>query len=300
MEDDAGGYLAGSEKTSRPIIAASSFGAKGSEAGQLNEPRGLAVTAEGNLAIADSKNGRVAVFSPEGEFLSSFGEGTLSAEVSGVGDVVCDPSGAYYVADTWNHSIRKYSSEGTLLGSVSESLDGANRGNLFGPRGIAVDSAGRVYVTDTGFCFVRVYDSELNPLYSWGGKGKSPGNLVEPVGIAIDSKDRVYVADTGNGRIQRFDLEGRLDGEYKTLELVETDSVSGIEPYLVVLPDDRIAVTYSNESSMWIIDPEKRSADPCRIMRPNFNQPIGIAVGTDNHVWIGDRASSRIARVKIK
>jgi sugar lactone lactonase YvrE len=299
VEEGAGGYLEGSEKEPRSLAATFSFGVNGSEPGQLDQPRGMTLTPEGNIAVADSKNGRISIFKPDGQFLSSFGEGTLSAEVSGVGDLVCDASGLFYVADTWNHQIRKFSPEGAIIKSASVALDGSNRTNLFGPRGIALDSQGRVYVTDTGFCYVRVYDADLKPLYSWGGKGNAAGSFMEPVGVAIDSKDRVYVADTGNGRIQRFDREGNFDAEFLTLELVETESVSGIEPYLEVLPDDRIVVTYSNDSSFWLIDPDKKTANKFKVYRPSMEKPIGIASDKSGNVWIGDIGAQKIARIEL-
>jgi hypothetical protein len=79
---------------------------------------------------------------------------------------------------------------------------------FWGPRDIAVDSQGRVYVSDTGNKRVRVYDSEGNYLLDIGSGGSAQGQLDEPSGLVIHPDGRVFVADTWNRRISVFNGEG--------------------------------------------------------------------------------------------
>jgi predicted membrane-bound mannosyltransferase/streptogramin lyase len=297
--EESEGYLEGSELPAAPLPAQASFGTRGSGPGQFDQPRGLAITPDGNLAVADSKNGRIQILSPDGKFLSEFGRGILSPEVSGVGSVVCNREGEFYVADTWNHAVRKFSTDGKLLANTIEAMQGSGRTRMFGPRGIAVNSRGEVFVTDTGNRYVRVFDRDLQPLFSWGGVGGGPGQFNEPVGIAIDDKDRVYVADTGNGRIQRFSAKGEFEAQYLTLDPL-AQNVIQVEPYLAVLSGGRLAVTFSTAASLWIVDTETMKARIRRISQPNLQSPVGVVADGEGNLWVGCKASSSIVRLKMQ
>jgi len=292
------GYLEGSEKPPRPLRPERTFASRGSGPGQFEEPRGLVQTPEGNLAVVDSKNGRVQVLSATGEFVLEFGKGVLNPEYSGPSDIACDLQGNYYVADTWNHALRKFNPRGELLGSVNSwSGPGQPSVGLFGPRGVALNSQGVVFITDTGNKFVRAYTPDLKPLLSWGGSGQEPGRFIEPVGITVDPQDRVYVADTDNGRIQRFNADGQFDKGFLTFAPMDNEIVV-MEPHLDVLPDGRLVTSISSTGSVWVIDPELMTAGVYRILAPNFLQPLGVASDGKGRFWVTNRSGSTIAQVK--
>ena len=80
---------------------------------------------------------------------------------------------------------------------------------FWGPRDVAVDTAGRVYVVDTGNKRVVIFAADGNYISQFGSAGLGPGQFDEPVGIAFDQR-AVYVADTWNQRIQVFQAEDQL------------------------------------------------------------------------------------------
>ncbi|MCU0464276.1 MAG: NHL repeat-containing protein [Anaerolineae bacterium] len=80
---------------------------------------------------------------------------------------------------------------------------------FWGPRDVAIDSAGNVYIADTGNKRVRVYSAEGVWLRDIGSGGSGEGQLDEPTGLAVSADGRLFVADTWNRRIAVFDLEGR-------------------------------------------------------------------------------------------
>ena len=77
------------------------------------------------------------------------------------------------------------------------------------PTNLALDSRGRIYVTDTWNCRIQVFDPEGNFVLAFGTQGVQPGRFVRPKGIAIDSEDHVYVVDSEFNNFQIFTPEGK-------------------------------------------------------------------------------------------
>jgi len=77
-------------------------------------------------------------------------------------------------------------------------------GLLSRPKGVATDSFGHVYVVDSLFHTLQVFDASGRFLLNLGGQGRSPGEFWLPTGIFIGEKDTIYVADSHNRRVQVF------------------------------------------------------------------------------------------------
>jgi len=108
------------------------------------------------------------------------------------------------VADTYNHRVQVFSSNGIFLGKWG-SL-GTEDGEFNYPKGIAVDSGGNVYVADTYNHRVQVFSSNGIFLGKWGSLGTEDGQFNYPHEVAVDKYNEVvYVADTYNNRIQAFE-----------------------------------------------------------------------------------------------
>jgi len=91
------------------------------------------------------------------------------------------------------------------LGSAWAQVDGFD-----GPKGVAFDAQGNLYVADTGHSRIVVYDSDFAFVRAFGEEGKAPGQLLHPQGLASDPQGRLLVADTGNHRVQVFSREGNF------------------------------------------------------------------------------------------
>lgn len=81
---------------------------------------------------------------------------------------------------------------------------GDGDGQFNEPSGVAIDSAGNVYVADTANHRIQKFDDQGNFLLKWGSSGSGAGQFDAPKGVAVDSADNVYVVDSGNHRIQKF------------------------------------------------------------------------------------------------
>ncbi len=138
--------------------------------------------------------------------------------------IATDSAGNVYVADSSYQTIRKITPAGvmsTLAGTdrVSDYADGMGAAARFSyPRGIATDSAGNVYVADTGNQVIRKITpaGAVSTLAGTAGvEGHADGigvaaSFSQPWGIAADSTDNVYVADTGNHTIRKITPAGAV------------------------------------------------------------------------------------------
>ena len=201
--------------------------------GQLSQPRGVAVDAEGNAYVADFGNDRIQKFGPQLQFIKDWGErGDLPSQFKQPGAVAVGPDGLVYVADTWNQRVQVFTPEGEFKREWTD--------KYYGPRGIAVAPSGTVYLADTGNHRVRKFSPDGVEQLNWGGLGKEPGQFTEPVGIAVDKDGKVYVVDNGNARLQIFDADGKLLSSFP-VEGWEQKVFS--EPHVTVATDGTIWVS---------------------------------------------------------
>jgi streptogramin lyase len=174
----------------------------------VDDPRGMAIDARGNIIIADYGYRRIFIFDDQKNFLSSFstvvdGDKLDVYSMPRPIDVAVDSQGAIYVCYDNTFGVRKFTSSGQISPDFPKDLKISGSDMKLG--GIAVCPAhGDIFVTDVTKNMVHKLDSKGNLVTSWGRFGYLPGYFNKPMGIAVDSKDRVYVVDTANSRVQIF------------------------------------------------------------------------------------------------
>lgn len=123
----------------------------------------MAIAPDGSLYVADTGNHRIQQFDAHGNFVRQWGgQGAGNGQFNEPWGVAVAPDGQFvYVCDTWNHRIQKFTADGkfVLAWGTNGVTDGqlGQQGIFWGPRAVAVDSLGRVYVTDTGNSACRSY-----------------------------------------------------------------------------------------------------------------------------------------------
>jgi hypothetical protein len=195
----------------------------------LNYAHGVGTDVSGNVYIADTKNNRIRrVSAATGAITAVAGNGTAgyagdngaaaAASLNNPYGVTTDSAGNIYISDTYNHRIRKvlYSS-GTITtiagnGNPLWTGDGvATAVGLNGPRGLAFDQDGNLYVADTDNHRIRMIDP-LGTISTIAGTGTATfsdgpaasAGLNTPTGVAVDSDGNIYIADSGNNRIRKI------------------------------------------------------------------------------------------------
>jgi uncharacterized protein YjiK len=196
-------------------------------AAQLNAPYGVALDVGGNLYIADTENHRVRkVWASSGVITTVAGTGAsgykgdggpaTAAQLNAPRGIAVDAGGNLYIADTFNHRVRKVWARGGTIstamlalggtistvagtGSAGYSGDGGSAvaAQLASPNGVALDAIGNLYIADTDNDRVRevragsgiIVTAQADPLSS-------------PAGVALDADNTLYIADTYNNRVR--------------------------------------------------------------------------------------------------
>jgi hypothetical protein len=209
----------------------------------LNQPKSVVADPAGNVFVTDSRNKRIRrIDAASGTIVTVAGNGKLGFGGDGGpplqasfnmqednenpepgGSIAYDPAeGALYLADTYNHRVRKVDLAlqvvTTVAGSGTRGFGGdggpATGAALNGPRDVEVGPDGRLYIADTDNHRIRVLDRRTGIITTVAGAGQ-PGfagdrgaarsaRFFRPWGIAHGPDGALYVADTRNNRIRRI------------------------------------------------------------------------------------------------
>jgi len=158
------------------------------------------------------------------------------------------------------------------------------------PYGVATDSAGRVYVSDTGLGAVVVFDRTARSVRTIGDSGRI--RLVTPIGIALDDQERLFVADAGLSQVFRFDANGDA-----VLALGRDQGLKSPAGIAIDRNRHRLYVvdTQLHQILLYSTDGEFQGRWGQRgPAAGEFNFPTNVAVDTAGNVYVVDTGNFRV------
>ncbi len=231
--------------------------------------------------VVDTNNHTVRVVTSSGVVTTLAGLAGSSGSTNGTGSaarfntpqgIAVDGSGTVYVADTFNHSIRRVAAGGVVttlagLASTPSNVDGPDSVARFKfPQGVAVGSSGTVYVGDTNNHTIRSVTSGgvVTTLAGFVDFGSTDGTgsgarFGQPFGAAVDATGTVYVADRSNHTIRKI-------------------TSTGVVSTLAGSPGSSGATDATGSAA-------------------RFNSPLGIAVDGAGFVYVADQFNCKIRKI---
>ena len=304
---------------------------------RFHGPGAVAVDAQGNVFVADTQNNRIRKVAVDGTVTTLAGSSQGYAE--GVGTaakfdrpsgIAIDKGGVIYVADSFNHRIRRVLPDGTvstLAGSASGYGDAASTLAKFNqPAGVAVDAAGAVFVADYANHMIRRIDpagqvttlaggvSAIGlPVAGWVDGVGGNARLSQPWGITLGPGGVLYFTEADNGSVRKLDTDGRVTtivGNYQGF--VDGRGVLGPRlsspASLAVLGDGSIAVADKGNHAIRRIHPDGSVVTLAGGSKGwldgmgtevKLSGPMGIALDKSGDLHVADTSGHRIRRLSV-
>jgi RHS repeat-associated protein len=243
----------------------------------FRHPSFIAIDATGTLFVSDQQNHRIRKISPSGVVSSFVGSGSIGS-ANGTGTAASfqypmgmafDASGNLFVADAYNHKIRKITPSGVVSDFAGSGAAGAANGagasaSFNRPMGLAFDTAGNLYVADRDNAMIRKITPAgvVSTLAGSLPRGyvDGPGNVAKlnTNNLIVDADGNIYVVDQGNNMIRKVSPSGEVSTLAGSLTAGDANGTGSI-----VL----------------------------------FNSPFGISKGPDDAMYIVENAANRIRKM---
>jgi sugar lactone lactonase YvrE len=292
---------------------------------------GLALDNKGNIYVADSHNNLIRKINSDGEVTTVAGSGAAGS-VDGKGAaasffnpvaLTVDKKGNVYVADKQNNLIRKISPDGTVITIAGRWEKDENNGGKFRlfdyPTGIAADSSGNIYVTDSFHDKIRKIgtDGKIITLAGNGTPGSKDGigtsaSFYVPGGVAADSKGNLYVSDTYNNLIRKISSAGVVTTMAGRLKKGWANGKGAAASFshpagIAVDKNGNIYVADTGNNLIRKISPdgmvttfaglEARGSKNGDVKTASFFGPMGVAVDTAGNVYVADYQNNLVREI---
>ena len=266
-----------------------SFGQKGESVGMLNGPWGVAVNDQDEIAVTDTWNHRVSVFSSDGTHLRSFGSrGQNDGELKYPTGIAFDNVGNIVVADNNNHRVQVFDRNGNFLSNFGER--GSRDNQLECPLGLSINSNSDIIVADRGNKLIKIFSSSGEYLRKFSGAG----SFVNPY-HCIQHGQYFIVSDDGDHSIKMFNLEGNFrfkfgkqgnkDGEFNQPHCLSVNK----EGLLMVCDGGNRRVQLFELSGKFVTKIGSEGSE-----RGEFKLPLSTANLSDGRIVVSDFSNNRI------
>ena len=306
---------------------------------RLAYPISVAVDGAGNLFIADSGNYRIRKVDTAGVITTVAGTGesgfsgdggpATAARLRTPRGLAVDGMGNLFIADRYDNRIRMVDAAGiitTVAGTGESGFSGdggqAVGARLYGPRGLAVDGAGNLFIADTFNDRIRKVGS-AGVVTTIAGTGESgdggpavDARLAFPEGVAVDGAGNLFMADLIDHRIRRVDTAGVIttivgtgergfSGDGGAAVAARLDSPRGVAVdgagnfFIADSGNGRIRRVDTAGVITTVAGTGERgfSGDGGPAVAARLDGPIGLAMDGAGNLFITDSGNGRIRRV---
>jgi sugar lactone lactonase YvrE len=315
-------------------------------AATLSSPSSIAIDAQFNVFVADTANQRVRRIDGQSGIITTVaGNGTVGsggdngpavdAALSTPKAIAIDASGNLDIADTGNGLIRRVSATSGVISTIAGRSGSTAIGDsgpaiaaqFAGLRGITLDSAGNLYLADTGNCRVRRISASTGFVATVAGTACGPfggdagpaleATLNAPGDVAVDSHGNLFIADTGNARVRKVDASSGIittlagggsvtagsDGGAATLARLVSPAGLALDGNGNVFFSDAGDNRVRRVSAAGIIGTVAGTGaadfggDGGVAIEAQLNSPAGIALDSFGNLYIADNGNYRVRRV---
>ncbi|MFI1184501.1 NHL repeat-containing protein [Streptomyces sp. NPDC020799] len=262
-----------------------------------------------------------------------------SAQLYGPDGLWVDPAGVLYIADRWNHRVRKvdltaanptiFTVAGTGVAGYNGDGGQATSAQLNQPYGVVMGPAGNLCIGDILNARVRELDTDTPPMiftvagtgvagYNGDGGQATSAQLNQPHGVWVDGEGNLYIADFVDHRVRKVDPSGVIstvagtgvagyNGDGGAATMAQLNAPSNV----VVDAAGNLYITEYQNHAVRRVDPSGvistvagtgvagYNGDGGQATQAQLYFPVGIAMDEEGNLYIGERGNNRVRRVQL-
>jgi sugar lactone lactonase YvrE len=320
------------------VIGESLADVKEPKADKLDSPFGVDFDKQGNMYIVELSGGRVHKLDTAGRFTTIAGDGSKGytgdngpakdATFNGMHNVAVTPAGDLYIADSWNHCIRRIDGKTGIITTIA----GTGKPGFSGDGGPATQATfnflmcvslnstnDKLYVADLKNLRIRMVDLETGIVSTVSGNGKkgvptdgsraTASPLVDPRAVAVDSKNNVYILERSGHALRVVTPDDRIRTVAGTGKAGGADGAalaSGLNSpkHIAIDLDDNVIIADDQNKRVRLYDPKHATltsilGSGVEKPRRGLLRPHGVCVHEDGSVYIVDTGHHRILQLKL-
>ena len=324
---------------SHVVIGESLTNNKNPQPDQLSSPFGVDFDAAGNMYMVELEGGRVHKMDVAGVLSTIAGDGSKNytgdggpaakATFNGMHNIAVTPAGDLYIADSWNHCVRKIDAK---TGTIS-TIAGTGKAGFAGDGGEATKAQfnflmcvslnttnDKLYVADLKNFRIRMIDLKTNIVSTVAGSGKkgvpqdgsvaTESPLVDPRAVAVDSKNNVYVLERSGNALRVISADGKIKtvvgtGKRGTVIGKGLETELGSPKHLAIDANNHVIIADESNRRILKYEPEKEEVQILLgkgANQPNrgLSKPHGVCVHADGTIYIVDTGHHRILSLKFR
>jgi YYY domain-containing protein len=162
-------------------------------------------------------------------------------------------------------------------------------GRLQQPRGLAINTAGDVFVCDFGNNRIQEFASDLHFVRAWGTRGDLPGQFNQPCAVAVGPAGDIFVADTWNQRVQVFSKNGDYVREFASSFYGPRGIAVDAKGAVFVADTGNNRIVRFSAAGLKELEWGGKGAQPGKFM-----EPMGVGTDAAGKVYVCDNGNGRL------